>query len=346
MDYSAINESLTIDRIKSILARLSIPYKDKGDYLVMPTVCHHDNIEEASWKLYYYSNNKVFVCYSEDGNMSIWKFLKNYYETRNIEYDWYNDIYKVIVGDAQPEGFQKPKYISLKNKYNKIDKDVVLPSYNEGVLDCFVKRYPNEWLNDGISREAMDKYEISYSISQNKIIIPHRDICGHLVGIRGRALNEWEVENLGKYMPVQVENIWYKHPLGMNLYGLYYNRQNIATHRVVYVFESEKSVLQCESFSRPNCAVAVCGSQFNKYQLHLLMKYCAPAEIVICFDNEEKPGEDKYFNKLLKIGEKYKNYCNFSFIYDRKGLTKLKDSPSDNGEEIFNKLLESRVMIK
>lgn len=346
MNYQAIIDNLTEDRVKQILTSLEIPFEDKGNFLLMPTYCHNHKSESASLKLYYYKNNKVFVCYTEDGNMSIFKFLKKYYEAQEIEYDWYKDIYEVIVGDSQPEGFVAPKYKSLKDKYARVDRNVSLPQYSENVLGCFVKEYPNEWLDDGISRAAMDKYEISYSISQNKIIIPHRDVNGTLVGIRGRALNQWEVESVGKYMPVQVENVWYKHPLGMNLYGLYYNKDNIKQSHICYVFEAEKSVLQCEGFSMANCAVAVCGSQFNKYQLNLLLKECAPTEIVLCFDNEEKSNEDKYFNKLWNICHKYINYCNFSFIYDRKGLTSYKDSPSDKGEVIFKKLLESRVKVK
>lgn len=57
----------------------------------------------------------------------------------------------------------------------------------------------------------MDKYNILYSISQEKIVIPHYDINNNLVGIRGRALNEWEIENVGKYMPIRIENKWYAH---------------------------------------------------------------------------------------------------------------------------------------
>jgi hypothetical protein len=76
------------------------------------------------------------------------------------------------------------------------------------------------------------------------------------------------------------------------------------------------------------------------------MKFCAPSEIVICFDKEEKPGEDKYFNKLYNICKKYSQYANFSFIYDREGLLDLKDSPTDRGEEVFKKLLEKRVRVK
>ena len=98
-----------------------------------------------------------------------------------------------------------------------------------------------------------------------------------------------------------------------------------------------------ERFNIPNCGVAVCGSNFNKYQLNILMRECAPKEIIICFDKEEQGNEDKYFNKLYNIGKKYGNYCKFSFIYDRENLLELKDSPTDKGEEIFKALLNQRV---
>ena len=76
------------------------------------------------------------------------------------------------------------------------------------------------------------------------------------------------------------------------------------------------------------------------------MKKCFPREIVLCFDKEEKPGEEKYFNKLWNICRKYGNYCNFSFIYDREDLLDLKDSPTDKGEEVFLKLLDKRVKVQ
>lgn len=346
IDYQEIVDNLTEEKVKDILTKLEIPFIDKGTYLLMPTYCHNHKSEEASHKLYYYKNNKIFMCYTNCQAQSIFKFLKNYYEAQDIQYDWYKDIYSVITEGARPEGLVMPQYKSLRENYNA-RKEIKLPAYSKGVLGCFVKRYPTEWLLDGISKFAMDKYNILYSISQNKIIIPHYAAAtGALVGIRGRALNPREIEDFGKYMPVQIEGKWYSHPLSMNLYGLYENKENIKKTGICYVFEAEKSVLQCESFSGPNCAVAVCGSQFNKYQLNLLMKLCSPKEIVICFDKEELPHEEKYFNKLWSICDKYKHYCRFSFVYDREGLLNLKDSPSDRGEETFQKLIERRVKVK
>lgn len=347
INYEEIIENLRDDAVKQLLTELGADVIEKDDYFVLNTICHHDNPDEASHKLYYYKNTHLFVCYSECGTMSIFKFLKKYYEVRQIEYDWYNDILQVILNCSASDVVRSgaPAYKSCRDEYvaQKIRKE--LPAFSEGVLSVFTKFYPSEWLMDHISREAMDKYNILYSISQNKIIIPHYDIHNRLVGIRGRALNQWEVENLGKYMPVQIEGKWYSHPLSLNLYGLNMNYQNIKKTGIAFVFESEKSVLQFESFSIPNCAVASCGSNFNKYQVDLLMRYCAPREIVICYDREELPKESKYFDKLYEICSRYNNYCNMSFIYDT-GLGDLKDSPSDNGEEVFQKLLKGRVKVK
>lgn len=350
MDYQAIVDGITIDRVKQLLERLGAKeIIEKDGYLITNTICHHTDSEEASLKLYYYDNNKVFMCYTQCETMSIFKFLQHYYETRGIDYDWVSDIYKVVLDCSYFNNdlvFERPVYKSLRQKFDKLSRDVVLPEYNEGILDTFIKFHAPEWLEDGISAAAMDKFGILYSISQHKIVIPHRDADGRLVGIRGRALDKWEIENVGKYCPIKVEQTWYKHPLGMNLYGLYENQQHIKDAGIVYVFEGEKSVLQSESFSSLNCAVAVCGSQFNHFQLNLLLRQCQPREIVICFDKEELPGKSTYFDKLWRMCQKYKNYANFSFIYDRMGLLGLKESPTDRGEEVFRKLLEKRVRVQ
>lgn len=348
MDYQAIIDELNEDNIKLILDKLDIPWEDKGEYLIMPTYCHNHKTEDASKKLYYYKNNKIFMCYTQCQTMSIFKFLKNYYEAQGIDYDWYNDIYRLITDTTNTDHSEQiciPKYKSIKDDYENKKKIIELPQYNEGILDCFVKHYPIEWLNDGISKEAMDRFGIKYSISQNRIVIPHRDVSGRLIGVRCRILNEDECENLGKYMPIQIENIWYKHPLMLNLYGLYENLTNINKTGIVYIAEGEKSCLQAESFNMPNCVVATCGNKLNKYQINLLLKYTNVKEIVLCYDQEEIKGEDKYFQKLWNICSKYNQYCQFSFIYDRHNLLQLKQSPFDCGESVFRTLLSRRVRV-
>lgn len=348
LDYKTIINNLQDANVFQLLTELGGEPIDKGAFILSKTICHNHDTSEASYKLYYYKNSHMFMCYSECAAMSIFKMLKNYYEARNITYDWYQDILNVIISCAPSqtvEGFTAKPYESIKDRYvqRKDRKELIV--YPDKILDVFIKKYPLEWERDGITRAAMDKYNIRFSISQNKIIIPHYNVFGQLVGIRGRALNEWEIENIGKYMPVQIEQKWYSHPLSLNLYGLNKNYTNIKKYQIAYVFESEKACLQCEAFSFPNCSVAVCGSQFNKFQLDLLVLYCHPQEIVICFDKEEKPGEDKYFKKLYDMCKKYTNYAKMSFCYDRDSLLELKQSPSDCGEETLKKLLSRRVTV-
>ena len=348
IDYQGIIEQLNTDRIIELMEKLGVEtYVRRPGYVIFPTICHNEDASQASLKLYYYENNHLFVCYTEDGNMSIFKFLKHYYECRNISYDWYEDIYKVVLdcSNFRLAAPGQPTYKSIRDLYRRPEQ-IQLPTYPEGILRTFTKFYPPEWLNDGISKQAMDNFNILYSIPQNKIIIPHYNIDNELVGVRGRALNEWEVENIGKYMPVQIEGKWYSHPLSLNLYGLNKTKENIKETGICFIFEAEKSVLQMDNFDRPNCAAAVCGSQFNKFALKILVQNCHPNEIVVCFDKEELPGQDTYFYKLYNLCKKYRNYANFSFIYDMEGLLDLKDSPTDKGEDIFEKLLNKRVKIK
>ena len=348
IDYEQIVKDLKDEEVIHLMYELGADRHEETDnYIIFPTICHNENATEASMKLYYYKDTHLLYCYTEDGPMSIYKFLENYYKTRNIEYNWGQDILKVVFQCSAATDLTTKETIfkqSLKDKYRK-RQSIQLAAYSPNVLESFVKQYPIEWLEDNISAGAMDKYNIRYSISQNKIIIPHYDINNRLVGIRGRALNESEIA-YAKYAPVKIEDIVYKHKLSLNLYGLNHNWKNIKELGICYIAESEKAVLQSELFGEKNCTVAICGSSLNIYQIKLLMQHCQPKEIVLCLDKEELPGEDKYFYKLWDMCNKYKLYTNMSFIYDRENLLNLKDSPFDRGRNIFNKLLEKRVKVK
>lgn len=348
--FKEIIENLEDQRVIELMKALGVEnYKDTEAALIFPTICHNEDPATASLKLYYYKNSHYFYCYTSCGSMSIFKFLEHYYETRNIRYNWHTDILQVVqnCSKTSPQTIRLPElYKSKREQYELRQPPKELEVYPNGVLDVFQHYYPVEWLNDSISREAMDKYKILFSTSQNKIIIPHFDVNGRLIGIRGRALDPWEIENLGKYMPVQIENKWYSHPLSLNLYGLNFNKDEIRRQGYCFVFEAEKSVMQLESFQMPHVGVASCGSNFNKFQVNLLMRTCAPKEIILCYDREETEGSQEYFNKLYEMCRKYRNYAQMSFVYDRRGITRMKDSPTDRGEKIFKQLINERIKVK
>lgn len=345
IDYQQIIEELQDDKVKELLEQLGAEVIDKPGYFMIQTLCHNADCANASHKLYYYKNSHIFYCYTECGTaMSIFTLLKKYYEVRGIAYDWYTDIYQVILNCSLTHPTRASSYRSIRSNYEERKNRRELPVYDEKILNIFSRQYHESWIKEGIKVDAMRKFNILFSSTQNKIIIPHYNINGGLVGIRGRALNEWEVNNIGKYMPVQIEDKWYSHPLSLNLYGLNITQDNIRRDGVVYVMEGEKSVIKVEGFNMDNCAVAACGSGFNKYQLDLLLRTVQPREVILCFDKEDNT-DNKYFNKLYQMCNKYKNYCKMSFVFDRESLLQLKDSPVDCGEDTFKKLLQSRVKI-
>ena len=195
----------------------------------------------------------------------------------------------------------------------------------------------------------MDKFNISFSIGQNKIIIPHFDINGRLIGIRGRALNPEDIE-LGKYRPVQVGSIIYSHPLQFNLYGIYEHQEGIKLRRQAIIAEAEKSVMLDDGYygKFSNC-VACCGSVFNKYQISMLTDILGANEIIIALDKEytdwRTDKAKKYREKIEHMCRRYLNQATFSYIWDYDNVLEEKDSPFDKGKDVFEHLYKTRVKI-
>lgn len=370
VDLNKLLNDLTDEDVINIVLSLGADrYQEQSDAIIFPTICHNEAAEDASMKLYYYKENKKFHCYTDcSANFNLFTLIEKVWilkggilvptrddKKNSGDFCFFDTVRYVMDSSNVTVDFNKNKrdrYVSERQKYQRKQRAIELQTYADTILEIFDKIYPIEWLNEGITKEAMDVFEIRYSISRNKIVIPHFDVNWKLVGIRGRALNQDEIDAFGKYMPLEIENKWYTHPLSQNLFGLNLSKRNIRKKQKVIIFEGEKSCLLYYGYfgKEENISVACCGSSINKAQVDLLLRTCAPTEIIIAFDKEyENPnGTDgeKYFNKLYSICEKYKNYANFSFIFDREGLLDLKDAPVDKGIDIFKKLYESRVIVK
>ena len=74
MDYQkVISELQDKDVINLLLSLGADRYKETADAIIFPTICHNVDAAEASMKLYYYKNTKLFYCYTADGGMNIFK---------------------------------------------------------------------------------------------------------------------------------------------------------------------------------------------------------------------------------------------------------------------------------
>ena len=353
-DKVEIKDSLSSENIFELLVDFGGDPEYSSFGILCSTICHNPP-GEGSRKLYFYDNSHLFRCYT--GCDSYFDIFELVIKVAKIQWDKDYDLNDAVRWVAQRfgisgENVEEDECKQLEDwkilaTYDKIqelevkDKKVVLKTYNEDILSRFnynVKIGP--WLNEGISQEALDQAMIGFYPGGDQITIPHFDINGRFIGLRGRTLCKEEGERYGKYRPLKVGKDLYNHPLGMSLYNLNNSKNNIKLIKKAIVFEGEKSTLLYQSYFglENDISVACCGSSLSTYQVQELIDVGAE-EIIIAFDRQFKEIGDEEFQhlkkNLLKLRTKYKNYVNISFIFDKNMITGYKDSPIDCGPDIF-----------
>ena len=313
------------------------------------TICHHGE-GNGSHKLYYYFNNKVWKCYTHGcsiGNIFNlismvrgWEFIESF----RYVCDKFN-----LIGDGD---FEETLDLKIFDKFNKAKEKYEYKFIDKRNLNVYYPIYHETWLEDNITIDAMKKYNIMFNVKQNRIIIPHFDIDGNLIGIRRRNLLDEEVAK-GKYMPEIYNKNVYNHSLGNNIYGINCQIKDDLPSKTIILFEAEKSVLQLEGYHLGLMGGALCGSSLTDGQFKILVDLIDRLdieEVIISLDKEylEDGDELSEFYKR-KIRENMINkllpYVDVSVIWDTEGVLDYKDSPTDKGKKVFEELLNKRIMI-
>lgn len=369
LDKDAILNSLTKDDVTLIVTRLgsSQPRTGSNGELIFQSVCHGS----SSWKLYYYHEpneekgykGKTFHCYSRcSDSFNIVELVIRANRTKGRVVTWYKALRYIaqitnhmITSDNEvKEERQRINDFEWINRLKSVQKnrrDVpTLSEINENILDVFYYAPHVDWLRDNISREALSRYEIGYYGLTNQIIIPHRDKNNRLIGIRGRYLDDEDIDKIGKYIPLQMNGKFLAHQLGSNFYGINVTQDKIKTIKKVMIVESEKGCLQNYSyFGDDSFVIATCGSNITLTQQKILLQYLKCEEIILAFDREYKDPHsfeaELYYNKLVKKVANIVPYCKVCFLLDNKERLDYKDSPTDRGKEILLELLDEKVVI-
>lgn len=355
LDKDKIKESLTNDDIKLLLNELGSKDPLQGNQY--QTCCHGGN----KHKLYYYEESKLFHCYTDCGdNFDIFELVIRSHATKGNQITFYQAVQFVAaktgksfrtVGTLQQAENHLIDDWNWINKFKKKDKiKAELPVFNEKVLDVFIHKPHEEWLDDGISYETQMKYGVCYYQKDHRIITPHFNINNELVGLTGRALREEDIEAGKKYMPITVENKLYSFPTMFNLYGLNRNKATIQRLKKVAIFESQKSVMKCEDFyGEDNFSVATCSSSISNWHRDTLLSL-GVEEVFIAHDKQfREPHSTEsydYAEKLLKLAHKFSPYAKTYILFDDWNLLDYKDSPCDKGKDILETLMKMKYEIK
>lgn len=374
LDKNAILNSLTQEDIKKIVTSLgsATPKMGSNGELICQTICHNKPSSSNSWKLYLYPPNeekksKRWTAHCYSGCSESFGIIDLIIRAKQMQGETYT-FYKALQYIAQITGklhltndiVAKPKtdiidwsfvnqFINLKSGKREAP---ILSAINENILEIFDYHAENlnDWLKEGMSREALNRFEIGYYGYSNCLTIPHRNINGDLVGIRGRFLNERDVQEYGKYMPLQIDGKFLNHSLGNNLYGIHVSQDAIKRTGKVMLVEAEKSCLQAFTcYGDDSFVVATCGNRISLNQRKILLNTLKVSEIILAFDRDYKEPDSYEAERVYKLYLKQiyplLNYCHVSMLLDTGDLLGYKDSPTDRGKAVLEELLDNKHRI-
>ena len=218
--------------------------------------------------------------------------------------------------------------------YEKIRKrsEYSVRTYDESVLDKYIPLANKRFINDNISIAAQQFFGIRYDVESQGIVIPIHNQIGELIGAKVRCNYEVQDGEMKYYYLIPCQ-------ASQTLYG-YSQNYNYLTNNIIYIYEAEKSVMQCFSYGIRNC-VALGSGSISRKQVRMLLEL-NPKKIIFMHD----VGYD--LENILRNINMVKNYSRFSEVelgywdfFDR--LYDNKVSASDLGKKELLRIMDTEI---
>ena len=355
ISFKDLRQELTDEMLKDILLQFDVePYEETSDYIIFPTCCH--NLTGGSPKLYYYKDSKLFHCFTEcNDTFDIFTLLQRMYKLRGQDITLREavsvcdlNVDEPLNVEAHDNSAEDIRYMQTLNHRNLMTP-LTFKTYDAKVLNNYSFDYIGlmPWIQEGISIEALQKFNIRYDKKRDAIIIPNFNYSGDLIGLRARFFREEDIAK-GKYRPVYDNGILYNHPTGVTFYGIYENKEAISRKHIAVIFEGEKSVLHYGSIygANNNIALATLGQNITRNHIQALLMLKV-SDVILAYDTDYEDYkqlsvvEQKYIEKAKILAP----YFNVSILMDYDFLLPYKSSPIDGGRDNFEKILKNRRII-
>jgi len=289
--------------------------------------CFHDD-KDAS--LSFNTEKNAFYCFGCHTKGYLIDFVRRYHKfsfPQTIEH------ILSLTNLHLEEVMQSETYEFLKKTSRKEKEKVIKRDYlSKNVMNQYTKEPIVEWLTEGISQSVLEKYDVRYDKTVNAIVFPVKDITGNIIAIKSRTLYP-------NHKDMGIAKYRYYQKIGTTdfLFGLYQNRKNIELAGDVIVVEAEKGVMMLESFGYTN-AVAISTKVMTTAQIKLLLGL--KCKIILALD------KDVARDEIYKIASPLLPFTKVSYLYDTENLLSKKDSPYDQGLEIWERMYKNKIKIR
>lgn len=278
-------------------------------------------------------NDYLYVSdYARNINQDLFTYIS---EQRLVDFKDIISIVRKILKIDDFSIFREPQGI-FGGFYEKIRKknEYTCRTYDESILNKYVALANMRFIRDNITIDAQQFFNIRYDVESQGIVIPIYNQVGELMGVKVRCNYDVQDGEMKYYYLIPCQ-------MSQTLYG-YSQNYNYLVNNVIYIFESEKSVMQCYSYGIRNC-VALGSGSISRKQVQMLLEL-NPQKIIFMHD----VGFD--LENILRNINIVKSYSRFSEVelgywdyFDR--LYDDKVSASDLGKKELLRIIDNEIQM-
>ena len=359
IDVKKLKKSLSLAHHKQIMQALGIPsYSENSTQIVYYTGDKNVDSYKGSPKLYFYKDTSIYVGMTAGRSYDIISLVQTRLALLKQPCSFLDACQFIIdTTNINPDSISRIKKDGHVYDWSNLERFIrvrkygnQLSEYNRNIIDTLPPLYPQAWIDEGISEETMDKYQIRYYERCNQTVIPCFDDEARLVGVRVRNWDKDRVEQ-AKYMPlVTLDGQCYKFNTNQVFYGINYNKPEIERTGKVIIVESEKAVMKLDTYmGRHNIALGMYGSNLGIQRRNQLLKMGVNT-VSYVVDNDFIGQDDAFFEqwreKIQHFIKLWDGFCRVEIVWDNLGLLGPKENATDRTKEVWEQLWENREIIE
>ena len=359
IDVKKLKKSLSLAHHKQIMQALGIPsYSENSTQIVYYTGDKNVDPYKGSPKLYFYKDTSIYVGMTAGRSYDIISLVQTRLSLLKQPCSFLDACQFILdTTNINPDSISRVKKEGHVYDWSNLERFIrvrkygnQLSEYNRNIIDTLPPLYPQAWIDEGISEETMDKYQIRYYERCNQTVIPCFDDEARLVGVRVRNWDKDRVEQ-AKYMPlVTLDGQCYKFNTNQVFYGINYNKPEIERTGKVIIVESEKAVMKLDTYmGRHNIALGMYGSNLGIQRRNQLLKMGVNT-VSYVVDNDFIGQDDAFFEqwreKIQHFIKLWDGFCRVEIVWDNLGLLGPKENATDRTKEVWEQLWENREIIE
>ena len=359
IDVKKLKKSLSLAHHKQIMQALGIPaYSENKEQIIYFSGDKNKDALKGSPKLYFYKDSQIYFGYTSSRSYDIISLVQTRLSLLKQPCSFLDACQFILdTTNINPDSISRVKKEGHVYDWSNLERFIrvrkygnQLSEYNRNIIDTLPSLYPQAWIDEGISEETMEKYQIRYYERCNQTVIPCFDDEARLVGVRVRNWDKDRVEQ-AKYMPlVTLDGQCYKFNTNQVFYGINYNKPEIERTGKVIIVESEKAVMKLDTYmGEHNIALGMYGSNLGIQRRNQLLKMGVNT-VSYVVDNDFIGQDDVFFEqwreKIQHFIKLWDGFCRVEIVWDNLGLLGPKENATDRTKEVWEQLWENREIIE